>query len=283
MPEEQKMNRRRAVIVTAVFLCLLGGIIYYLRVEHCYLKWRFVGGDEQLIESALEVGDISADRVVALVNSGATREVRLQALRTVSTSSRFEPPLSDSAVHAITKLAQDMPTDQYERALVSLSVARIALRSSRVELAPVLRTVAADPSPHVRLHVAIALSDGGPDWAVPVVGALLSDTDPEVRSGAVSSIAGFHRGGITISSLLPRVRAMLRSSTEAEKVRVMALWTLFRCGQLREEQIAPFLDDPQAKVAAAARRLRERLRSEGNDGGEAVAPDPGAEQTSSSD
>lgn len=283
MPEGEKPNRRRAAIFAVVFLSVLGCIIYFLRVEHCYLKWRFVGGDEQLIESALEVGDISADRVVALVNSGATRKVRLQALRTVSTSSRFEPPLSDSAVRAITEFAQDMPTDQYERALASLSVARVTLRSSRVELAPVLRTVAADPSRRVRLHVAIELNAGGPEWALPVIGTLLSDSDPEVRDEAVSGVAEFHERGIPISSLLPRVRAMLRSNTEVEAVRLSAMWTLFQCGQLREEQIARFLNDPHSRVGAAARRLLGRLRSAADDDGVRAAPGPGAEQTPSSD
>lgn len=284
MPGEEKTSRRRAVIVTAVFLCLLGSIIYYLRVEHGYLRWRFIGGDEELIGPALETGDISTDQVVALVNSGATWEVRVEALRTVGESSRFERPLSDSAVRAITQfLADNLPTGQFERGQACDLVAGIALRSSRVELAPVLRTVAADPRQHVRLRVAIAFNNGGPDWAVPVLGALLSDSDPEVRGEAVSSVAEFHRRCVVISSLLPRVRAMLESGREDEWVRVEALFTLFQCGQLGEEQIARFLNDPQAKVAVAAGRLRDRLRSAGKDDGKRAAPNPGAEQTPSSD
>jgi len=105
----------------------------------------------------------------------------------------------------------------------------------------------------------------------------------ESGGGAVWAIMGFHRKGVDTSSLLPRVRAMLQSGTEVEAVRLSALWTLFRCGQLGEEQIAPLLNDPQAKVAVAAGRLLDRLRSADNDGGERVAPDPGAEQTPSSD
>ncbi len=283
MPEEQKTNRRRAVIVTAVFLCVLGSIIYYLRVEHCYLKWRFVGGDEQLIESALEVGDISTDRVIALVNSGATWEVRLQALQIVGTSSRFERPLSDSAVRAIIEFAHDLPADPRMRHEASAAIARAACGGSRVELLPVLKMLAADPSPRVRVNVASALCYGGPAWAVPVLAVLLSDADAEVRGGAAWAVADFHSKGVDTSSLLPRVRAMLQSGTEVEAVRHIALWTLFQCGQLGEEQIARFLNDPQAKVAVAARRLLDRLRSEGNDGGEGVAPNSGAEQTPSSD
>ena len=282
MPEEQKPNRRRAAIVTVVFLSVIGCIIYFLRVEHGYLRWRFVGGNEELIAPALETGDISTDQVVALVNWGATWEVRLQALRAVGTSSRFERPLSDSAVRAITECARDMPTDQFEREHASWLVARIALRSSRVELAPVLRTVAADPSPGVRAIVAFAFNEDGPEWALPVLGALLSDADPGVRGKPVCAVTDLHRKGVDTSSLLPRVRAMLQSGAEVETVRLSALWVLFRCGQLGEEQITSYLNDPQAKVAVAARRLRDRLRSE-DEGGEGVAPDPGAAETPSPD
>ena len=254
---------------------LVGCVIVYLRAEHNYLKWRFVGGEEELIGHALETENISSGQVVALVNSGATCDVRLEALRTVGESSKFERPLSGSAVLAIGKFARDLPTDPVKRQEASAAIARIALGSSRAEVQALLNAVAADPSPAVRFHVALELTSGGPEWAVAALLRLLADTDPRIRGAAVSGVAAFHRRGAMVTSLLPSVRAMLRSSTEAEAVRLQALWTLFLCGQLNEEQITPYLADTHGSVSVAAKRLRDRMRSTGNGDGERLPPNPG--------
>lgn len=274
MPQDEKPRPRRASIISLVLFSLIAGFVWYVRSDYGYLKWRFVGGEEELIGHALETEDISTGQVVALVNSGATYEVRFEALRTVGESPKFKRPLSDSAVLAIARFAHDLPTDLSRREDASAAIARIALRSSRAEVRTLLRAVAADPSPSVRLLVALEMASGGPEWAVACLRPLLTDSDPEVRGAAVSVVDGSHRRGVRVSSLLPTVRAMLQSSTETEAVRLQALWTLFLCGQLGEEQITPYLTDAHRSVAVAAKRLRDRMRSTSNDDGRQLPPNP---------
>jgi hypothetical protein len=162
-PEEAQPNRRRAVVACSVFAVVLAGTIYLLRTNLAYLKWRFIGSEPELISDALETGAISPDQVVALVNSGATYEVRLKALRTMGSSPSHPAPFGDHMVEAIRGFAADLPEHPTTKRHAVSSLVRVVSNSQRRELIDVLEAIAADPDFLVRSSVCHAF-DGVTDF-----------------------------------------------------------------------------------------------------------------------
>ena len=153
-PEAPKPNRRRGVIFSTVFALVLGGIIYSLWTNHAYLKWRFIGGEVDLMDDCFETGYLTPDQVVTLVNSGATIEVRSTALWLISGSEKFESPWNDTIAKAIRRFAADLPEDGSERLRAAHAIAWAVAKSRRPELGEVLEAFAAHPDRNMRSRVA---------------------------------------------------------------------------------------------------------------------------------
>jgi hypothetical protein len=287
-PDAPKPSRRRAVVVCAVFAVVLAATIYLLRTNLAYLKWRFIGREHELIYDALETGAISADQVVKLVNSGATAEVRSAALGAVAASSRIQPPYDDRIVTAIELFAADLPEAENGKWGAAHAVVAAVRRTRQSALMPVLKTLAGDTDPEVRMcvagvlggdadlseesralvrmlakdpHPAVRVSiaralyrKDAPDWTVPILRRLLEDADAQVRESATIAAHSCRRedGANPFSS---RLREMLDSPTEDEDVRDAALGVLCHGGALGDEDLAALANDPQERVAETAKRL----------------------------
>jgi len=288
MPEQPKPNRRRAVVVTTVFALVLGCIFYYLWRNHAYLKWRFVGSEPGLMSHALETGYITPEQVVTLVNSGATFEVRVSALRTLCVSEKFEVPYDDRVVESISTFAANLPEDPMGVCSVASLLAIVVSRSERPELLGVLEPLSAHPvvfvrravlsafrgewslgekgrailsrlasdqDSHVRGEVADALVAGpGPEWAVDILRGLLHDADAQVRCSAVFAVASFRQADGT-NPFAARVREILDSPDEDGEVRAAALCFLFHKGHLGDNELATLANNHQKRVAETAKLL----------------------------
>ena len=296
-PDAPKPNRRRAIIVCTIFAVVLGGIFYYLWTNHAYLKWRFIGSEPGLMSHALETGYITPDQVVTLVNSGATFEVRGEALATIACSEGFRAPYDDRIVDSIRAFAANLPEDPSEALSAANALVAALPRSKRPELigvvsmlathpipfvrmsvvrvfrtdwglgkdgATILAKLAADQDPLVRMEVAEVLErHHAPEWAKGILRGLLDDSDDRVRSIAVDAVPSFRSAdGRTLFA--KRLRTMLNSSDEVERVRVAALVSLFRTGNIHSDELAALANDPHARVAMVAKRFLKRCaRTEG--------------------
>jgi len=291
IPDSPKPNRRRAVVVTTVFALILGCIIYYLWTNHAYLKWRFIGSEPGLMSHAFETGYITPEQVVTLVNSGATFKVRAEALATIGGSERFKAPYDDRIVDSIKAFAANLPEDPSEALSAASALVGALPRSKRPELigvvsmlathpmpfvrmsvvrvfrtdwglgkegATVLAKLAADQNPLVRMEVAEVLErHHAPEWAKGILRGLLDDTDARVRSIAVDAVPSFRSAdGRTLFA--KRLRTMLDSSNEVERVRVAALVSLFRTGNIHSDELTALATDPHARVAMVAKRFLKR-------------------------
>jgi HEAT repeat protein len=300
-PDAPKPNRRRAIVVTTVFALVLGSVTYYLWTNHAYLKWRFVGGEVELMDDCLETGYISAGQIIKLVNSGATSEIRVTALRLVGTSRGFKIPLGSSLVEAIRTFVAELSGSRSERAFAAHTAVMAIGRSGRSDVVDILellagdedalvrvqvtaafsslndygdsdlgdegwailKKLAADPSPDVRLMAVHTLaSKPTPEWAESVVLASLGDTDPRVRKYAVHTAASLLQDGKRAQLSVGLIRQILDSPTEDGNVRAWALRALYDLKLVDDDQLAAMLEDPQEPVVEEAKRLIKRRDEE---------------------
>jgi hypothetical protein len=292
--ETTKPNRRRGVIFTTVFALVLGSIIYYLWTNHAYLKWRFVGGEVDLMDDCLATGYLSPGQVVTLINSGASRDIRDTALRLVGNSRKFDIPYNDRIVKAIRSFAAELPGEGYERGASAHTVALAIGRSGRSDLVDALgplagdensdvrasvpaafsigldyggtefgdegweliRKLVVDPVPRVRMQTLFSLTgEDAPAWATAAVLTLLSDPDAQVRRFAVNVGARLLQRGKGAELLPTRIRQILDSPNEDELLRTTALSALCRLKLIDDDELASLADDPQQGVAVRAKEL----------------------------
>jgi HEAT repeat protein len=295
-PETPKPNRRRAVIVTTVFALVLGSIIYYLWTNNAYLKWRFVGGEEDFIQSTLDEGDITLDQIIALVGLGATPEVRRVALGVLEDSKTLNAPYDDRIVETIKRFAAGLPEDTRNRGMDANSVTWLISKSGRQELIEILEEFAADANPAVRASIAHAFSsdmnfgekgrtlvsrlvadqsplvraeaasalmscDHTTDWAVPIVRSLFDDADPRVRASSIEAAQIVLFGNHGEESFGPRLREMLDSPQEDAEVRMLALEILLGMRLIGDDDLLALTKDPTKRVAERAKKFIRILKS----------------------
>lgn len=296
MPEETKPNRRRAVVFTSAFAVVLSGVIYYSWVNNAYLKWRFIGGEEEFMQSALDEGDITLDQIIALVGLGATHEVRRVALRALKDSKTLNAPYDDRIVETFKRFAAELPEDTRNRGMDATSVAWLISKSGRQELIEILEEFAADANPVVRASIAHAFSsdmnfdekgrtlviqlvtdqsplvrkeatfalmccDHTTDWAVPIIRSLFDDADPRVRASSIKAAQILLFSSHGEESFSPRLREMLDSPEEDAEVRALALVILLGMRLISDDDLLALTKDPTKSVAERAKKSIRILKS----------------------
>lgn len=276
-----------SVGVLALLLIVVAG---YIRCNRAYLKWKYVGGDETVIEGALSTGQLSPSQVVALVTNGATEDVRIQALSTVAGSEVFPVPYETQVVEAVVAFADSLPADPKTKAWAVCSIADAARKSGQLEFLPILAKLARDSDPKIRQLVCFAFAGGHhfgdegmelmialasdseagvrssavtalgnlrADAAVPLIISALSDPDMAVRRYAAVSALSLNYNGVDTKSLVPSLCDMLESDSEPEENRVKALSALCWMGHMKADDLKAHVNDRHQKVAELAKEWLE--------------------------
>jgi hypothetical protein len=159
---EPKLAPVKKWIFTLGFILLVGGAVWWIRANHAYLTYRFFGGNLNIMEDALRIGELKPRHVLSLAASCRRAEVRGRAMCIVARSDKFEKPYDPTFVAATVAALKNLPENRMERCDIVNGIMELIRASPQDDLFPAAEALASHPDSRVRDDAADALVLYGP-------------------------------------------------------------------------------------------------------------------------